>query len=789
MFLSIIMNSANSQNYRISVPTHAMHATTLTDLPDDVILYIMELAFISTSNDRTCSPSQPYNVISKHFSRLLSMDALVNMVTKCDGSLNDAFIKAAGADKMDVCLHIINNMEANMDVRSYTVALTQAAENGHTNMCRFLLDYCGRDIVVDMSSRKTAILRATTNGHEDVVRMFINETNCNIYGILHDIFLESARSGHINICALVQYRFPRKREKHNALKAAAANGHLDMCHYLVSCGALANGRQSSILKIAAENGHLDVCKFLLDPFQVGGKDKVAQLDAHNYIAIRVAMRNNHTHLWTTLIEEHIPLDIRSQSWEYNTNDVSIAKKRQLDLVDNEEQVMGECFKNKHPRLNDNLDKDDSLSLIKAAYAGNLGRCITLISKGVKSSMALMYAARKGHLHACETLIKAKSDVNCNLYDSNKKCIVSPIIEAAGNGFEQLCWFLLRSGANPSMHDNLALVHAAKNGHTAVCSILLDSEVIGGADISSINNQKSKNLHPLVMAAMHGHSDVCRLLIQKGVHVNFDAISASVSRGHIDTFDILWDRRHHPITDNVSKIILMRAYNSGSEKMLRHMFTKGVCTSSHSTTNVAVMAAKDGSTNMLLMLLDPLVTGPDYVADLYSSPILRIAAEYGHLHICKLIIGIMQDQGPVAHVKRNIVCTGSLYAVRNEDIFKLFLNIFKFSKCQLVNIFIEAAKYGNIEICRLLIRDHGISPNAHGSAALVNAVSYQKIELSRLLMDPIFAGGDDKVARCDMTNAFKPLSKAFESSNSAKFNVVLPLLLTNCLANLKNGPSL
>ena len=121
-------------------------------------------------------------------------------------------------------------------------ALIEAAENGHVEVCLFLIEQGANINYIDELGR-TPLHRAATNGHAEVCRLLLEQGTdvhaTNWLGLtpLH----MAAFNGHFEVCRLLLERGANvhaiARYDDTPLHDAAANGHLKVCRLLIEQGA------------------------------------------------------------------------------------------------------------------------------------------------------------------------------------------------------------------------------------------------------------------------------------------------------------------------------------------------------------------------------------------------------------------------------------------------------------------------------------------------------------------------------------------------------------------------
>jgi ankyrin repeat protein len=198
-------------------------------------------------------------------------------------------------------------------------ALSNSAVCGHLNVVKYLIKH-GANIHTknDETFRHTALY-----GHLDIVKYLI-KNGANIHANGDYALRLAAINGHLNVVKyLIEGPEDAKGDKRpwdegckplvpwhpanihanndEALRYAAANGHLDVVKYLVEKGAYIHAIYDATLRVSAENGHLDIVKYLIE--------NGANIHAGNDYALRFAVYNGHLDVVKCLIENGANLEI------------------------------------------------------------------------------------------------------------------------------------------------------------------------------------------------------------------------------------------------------------------------------------------------------------------------------------------------------------------------------------------------------------------------------------------------------------------------------------------------
>ncbi len=214
-------------------------------------------------------------------SGLLSLSRKVDMHAK-DQYGNTALTLAAEGGHTDVVRLLIEKGAAvDAKAKSGHTALTLAVEGGHTDVVRLLIEK-GAAVDAKAKSGHTALTLAVEGGHTDVVRLLIEK------GAAVDA---KAKSGH------------------TALTLAVEGGHTDVVRLLIEKGAAVNAKAKfgyTALMLAVDRGHTDVVRLLIEKgAAVNAKAKFG------YTALMLAVDRGHTDVVRLLIEKGADVNART----------------------------------------------------------------------------------------------------------------------------------------------------------------------------------------------------------------------------------------------------------------------------------------------------------------------------------------------------------------------------------------------------------------------------------------------------------------------------------------------
>ena len=176
-------------------------------------------------------------------------------------------------------------------------ALIEAAENGHVEVCLFLIEQ-GANVNATNWLGWTPLLLAAYSGYVDVCRLLI-ERGANVNATTDNDGMTplhcAAANGYVDVCRLLIERGANvnaiDRDGMTPLHCAAANGYVKVCRLLIQAGADVNATTDNDgmtpLHCAAFNGHVDVCRLLIQ-----AKANVHAVTRNNETPLDLAIRNH-----------------------------------------------------------------------------------------------------------------------------------------------------------------------------------------------------------------------------------------------------------------------------------------------------------------------------------------------------------------------------------------------------------------------------------------------------------------------------------------------------------------
>jgi ankyrin repeat protein len=432
--------------------------------------------------------------------------------------------------------------------------LMAAAEGGHAEACRLLLD-AGAKVNVCNANGSTALMHAAAPGHVEVVRLLLEA------GAEVDTLDQQGR---------------------NALQVAAYAGHAPVVEALLDAGAAPNHKDSanrtSVLTWAAWHRHHDVVRRLLKagadleaPDRFGNTPLItatayadlamvrlllqagANVNARNdagYTALmeaanpekvdraRLLLRHGadvnlatanfgETPLMSAASLGSVPLvrlfleagaDINHQDRDGETALFQAVKEGQLAVV----RVLLQAGADVNTKT-----REGQTPLALAAEMGNAQLFALLQQGGARDRKdtqargldeeSLRQAAEKGNLRQVRQLLRAGADVN-----ARKQHGSAPLWHAADQGHWEVVRELLRAGAKPDLrgeYDSTPLLKAAEGGYPEVVRALIEA----GADVNATYDRCMADEYTgwtaLMAAAEGGHGAMVRDLLAAGANPN------------------------------------------------------------------------------------------------------------------------------------------------------------------------------------------------------------------------------------------------------------------------------
>lgn len=412
---------------------------------------------------------------------------------------------------------VILEMKANPDNQDEDgrTAISHCAELGYELYLKPLID---RGALLDRSEngQRTPLFWAAENGHANIAKLLLNtgyvDTNRSDVNGQTPLWL-AARSGHAAVVQLLLEKgadVESKDKEHGQtpLWLASWMGHEAVVKQLLEKGANIESKNNehgqTPLWLAAWMGHEVVVQQLLEK----GADVESKDKEHGQAPLSRAARSGHEAVVRQLLEKGA--DIESKDKRFSRTPLCWAAK-------NGHEAVVRRLLEKGADIESSNEENNRTPLSWAAESGHeavVGRLLEqgadIESKDEKFSQTpLCWAAKNGHEAVIQRLLE--KGANFELKDIYSR---TPLWLAAKNGNEAAVQQLLEKGADvesKSLHSETPLSQAAESGHGVVVRRLIEK----GADLES-RDRYSRT--PLLLAGESGHEAVVQQLLEKGADV-------------------------------------------------------------------------------------------------------------------------------------------------------------------------------------------------------------------------------------------------------------------------------
>ena len=553
-----------------------------------------------------------------------------------------------------------------------------ATNNRHLHLCEKLIDKHNFDVDMPDFNGWAALHHSARNGSYDLVKYFgnrgadINLADDSGMNCLHI----AAKYGHLNLCKTLidKYKLDvdmKDNEGQTALHISAQNGSYDLVKFFVDMGAevkLKDNSGMNCLHIAAKNGHLNLCKTLIVKY----KFDVGIADNEGQTALHVSTRNGSYELVKYFTDMGTDINLEDNS---GLNCLHIAAKNgYLDLCT--------TLINKYKFDVDNVDNEGRTALHISAKNGSydLVRCFADMGADINlkdnSGMNCLHIAAKNvHLNLCKTLIE-KYKFEVDMADSEGRTALH--IAAENHSYDLIRYFTY-VGADINLDNNLSLkclYLAAQNGDFNLCKKFIEKCNI---DCLAADNKGWKALHH---SARNGSYELIKYFADIGTDIKstnklgWNCLHIAAQNGHLKLCQILIDRYNLDI----------------------YLADKDGWTALHHS-------ARNGSYELVTYFTD---MGTDIKSKVHSGlNCLHIAAQNGHLKLCKKLIDIHNFD---VNVPDYDGWTALHHSAKSGsfDLFTYFVNTGSDIECTNDldwNSLHIAARYGHFNLCKSLVNKH------------------------------------------------------------------------------------
>ena len=319
-----------------------------------------------------------------------------------------------------------------------------AADYGHLNLCKTLINKYNVDVELPDNDGWTALHFSARNGSYEVVKFFTDMgIDTNLKGTDGKNCLHiAARYGHLNLCQTLinKYNIDVQLPDNNgrtALHFSARNGSYEIVKYFINMGIDINLKTKhgmNCLHIAASYGHLNFCKTLINKYNVD-----VQLPAnHGWTALHFSARSGSYEIVKYFTNMGIEINLKTK---HGMNCLHIAACYvHLNLCKtliNKYNVDVQLPDNDGWNALHFSARNGSYEVVK--FFTDMGTDTNL--KGTDGKNCLHIAARYGHLNLCQTL-KNKYNIEVQLPDNNGR---TALHFSAGSGSHEIVKYFTNMG--------------------------------------------------------------------------------------------------------------------------------------------------------------------------------------------------------------------------------------------------------------------------------------------------------------------------------------------------------
>ena len=553
-----------------------------------------------------------------------------------------------------------------------------AAENEHLNLCKTLIEEHNFDVQETDSYRITALHLSCRSGSYKLVKFFANEgtdiklktndgQNC-----LHT----AADNAHLNFCKTLieEHNFDVQETDCDGWKAlhwSCRSGSYELVTFFANKGTdiqLKTHSGQNCLHIAAEYGHLNLCKTLIAEHNFD----VKETDNYRWTALHWSCGSGSYELVTFFANKGTDIQLKAQG-EQNCLHIA-AGKTYLNLCKTliEEENFDVQVTDKY------VWKALHWSCESGSY--ELFKFLTeketdIQLKTEDGQNCLYIAAGKTYLNLCKTLIE---EHNFDVQETDKygwKALHWP----CKSGSYKLITRFANKGTDIKLktNDGQNCLHiAADNAHLSLCKTLIEEH---NFDVLETDNDGWTALHK---SAEKGNYELFQFLTDKGTDIQLktkdgqNCLHIAAENGHLNLCKTLVEEHNFDVqlADSYGWTALHRSAKKGRYELLQFLTDKG--------TDIQ-LKTKDGQN------------------------CLHIAADYGHLNLCKTLIEEhkfdVQESDSYGITALHLSCGSGSY-----ELVRFFAN--KRTDIELKvkeeqNCLHIAAYKGDLNLCKTLIEEH------------------------------------------------------------------------------------
>ena len=554
-----------------------------------------------------------------------------------------------------------------------------AARNGNLMLCKTFVDKYNFDVNMVDNDGWTSLHHSATKGSRELVAYFVDvkadinlKTN-NGQNCLHI----AAVYGHLNLCKTLidNHNFDVHMADKNGwtgLHHSARNGSHELVKYFADIGTDINLKTSNgenCLHIAALYGHLNLCKTLIDYHNFD----VHMNDNDGWTGLHYSARNGSYELVKYFWDIRTDTKLQTNKGENCLHIAALYGQFNLFKILIDKYNFDVC-----------MSTDDGYTALHLSVANGSYEIFTyLVDIGTDINLksnngmnCLHIAAFYGHLKICKTLIE-KYNFDVNIASNGGWTALHH--SAATDNYELIRYVADKGIAIDLSNDSgLNCLHiAALRGNLNLCKILIDEH---NFDVHLSDKQGWTALH---QSARYGSYElVCYFAraeadIKLQTNVGWNCLHIAALFGHLNLCKTLIDKHKFDasLSDNQGWTALHHSARNGSYELVAYFASIG--------------------TDMDLKNKDGLNS-------------LHIAADFGHLSLCKTLVGKHNFDVNMAD---NSGWTALHYSARNGslDLVKYFADMgtdIHLKTKERKNCLHIAARGGHFELSKTLLDKHG-----------------------------------------------------------------------------------
>ena len=588
-----------------------------------------------------------------------------------------------------------------------------AAVNGHLRLCKMLLETYKLDLQMTDDNGRSVLHSVSEDGNLELFQYLI-EKGSDVYRRKRDgmnCLDIAAANGCLRLCKMLldTYKLDLPMIDDNGcsvLHFAARAGNLELVQYLIEKGSDVYRQKRdgmNCLHIAAEDGHLRLCKVLLEIYNVD----LQMSDDDGWSVLHFAAKAGNIELFQYLIDKGS--DVYRQKGD-GMNCLHIAALNgHLRLC----KVLLEIY-----NVDIQMIDDNGLSVLhSAAKGGNVELFQYLIDKGSdvyrqkRDGMNCLHiVAEDGHLRLCKVLLEIYS-VDLQMIDDNGWSVLH---SAAKDGNIELFQYLIDKGSDVyrRKRDGMNCLHiAAVNGRFRLCKVLLE---IYNFDLQMVDDSGWSVLH---FAGMAENLELFEYLIGKGSNVyrrdsdGINCLHIAAGNGHLRLCKVLLEiyKLDLQMIGGVEWPVLHFAATTGNLELFQYLIDKGSDVDRRNSDGVNCLHIAAGNCHLhLCKILLEFYKLDLHLIDYNGWSVLHFAAKAGDLVLFQYLIGKGSDV-----YRRNRDGMNCLHIAAEDGHLRLCKVLLENYKLNLeliddygCSVLLCAAKSGNLALVQYLIEKGG-----------------------------------------------------------------------------------